>query len=131
MKTLVLLSTAVALLIMAPFPAAAHHSGAMFDRSKTVTLKGVVIEYEATNPHGWIRLMVRDSGVEGGGVEWAIETASPSSMRRLGLVPSKLKAGDTISLRTHPLRDGRRGGSLVDLILANGERVGNPLPEAR
>ena len=39
----------------------AHHSGAMFDQAKTVTLAGTVKEYQFTHPHVWIELMVPDA----------------------------------------------------------------------
>ncbi len=106
-------------------PAGAHHSGAMFDRSKIVELKGQVIEYQFANPHSWIRLMVRDGAAEAG-TEWDVETNSPPLMRRFGVTPSNLKPGDVVSLRMHPLHDGRHGGSLVDITLADGKLYAGP-----
>src|SRR6185503_11965379 len=41
-------------------PVFAHHSFAMFDQDKTVSVKGTVKEFEWVNPHAWIRLMVMD-----------------------------------------------------------------------
>jgi hypothetical protein len=41
-------------------PALAHHSFAMFDAEKTVTLQGTVKELEWINPHSWLRVMVKD-----------------------------------------------------------------------
>jgi len=101
-------------------PASAHHSGAMFDRSKTVVLKGVIKEYQFTNPHSWIEVMVTDKGKT---TQWGIEGESPRPMRRLGLVPSVLKPGDKVTVRAHPLRDGRPGGSFIDIVLADGRTI--------
>ena len=41
-------------------PALAHHSFAMFDADKTVTMTGTVKEFEWTNPHVWLRIMAAD-----------------------------------------------------------------------
>ena len=103
-------------------PADAHHSGAMFDRSKTLSLKGVVKDYQFANPHSWIDLAVKDA--DGKTTTWAIEAQTPTYMRRIGLPPSLLKAGDEVTIRTHPLRDGRTGGSFVDLTTADGKVLG-------
>ena len=53
---------ALAALTTAAFavPALAHHSFAMFDADKTVTVKGVVKEFEWVNPHSWLRVTLQD-----------------------------------------------------------------------
>jgi len=38
----------------AAVPATAHHSGAMFEPTKEVTLSGVVKEFQFTNLHSWL-----------------------------------------------------------------------------
>jgi hypothetical protein len=96
----------------------AHHSGAMFDRSKTVTLQGTVKEFLFTNPHCWIRLLVPDGS--GSETEWDIEASAPSRLVQWGISPTKLHTADKISLTMHPLRDGRPGGILVDITFADG-----------
>jgi hypothetical protein len=52
---------ALAALTTAAFavPALAHHSFAMFDAEKTVTVKGVVREFEWVNPHSWLRVTLQ------------------------------------------------------------------------
>jgi hypothetical protein len=111
---------AAASLLVVGLPAAAHHSGAMFDRAQTVTLKGTVKEYQYTNPHSWIELMVTADGKT---TQWGVECEGPGVMRRLGLTPSVLKPGDAVTLRAHPLRDGRPGGSFVDIVLPDGKTI--------
>ena len=105
-----------------------HHSFAAFDMEKTSTLSGVVKEFQWVNPHSWIQLLVKDaSGKE---VEWSIETNSPSSLMRRGWKPNALKFGQQITVTMHPLRDGRPAGSLIDVILADGTKIGgNPAGE--
>jgi hypothetical protein len=58
-------------------PAAAHHSFAMFDADKTVTMKGTVKELEWTNPHSWLRIMVVDQA--GKTVQWGLGWAAGAS----------------------------------------------------
>jgi hypothetical protein len=103
-------------------PASGHHSFAAFDMAKTITLTGVVKEFQWLNPHSWIQMMVKDAS--GTAVEWSIEMNSPSSLLRQGWKPKTLKPGDQITVITHPLRDGRPGGSLVSVTLADGTKIG-------
>ncbi len=95
-----------------------HHSGAMFDRSKTVTLRGTVKEFQFTNPHVWILLLVPDKA--GNAVEWDVEASAPARLVKWGISGQTVHAGDKITLNMHPLKDGRKGGSLVDITFANG-----------
>jgi hypothetical protein len=97
--------------------ALAHHSGAMFDRQKTVPLEGTVKEFQYTNPHCWILLLVPRANGEA--MEWDVEGSAPMRLTGWGLTPDTLKAGDKVSLRIHPLKDGRHGGSLIDITLAS------------
>lgn len=95
--------------------ASAHHSGAMFDQSKLIELKGTLIEYKIQQPHSWLSLRT-EPGKPGGGVRWDVEAASAGTMRRMGLTPSVIKPGMPITVQIHPMRDGRNGGSLVALV---------------
>ena len=104
--------------------AQAHHSSAMFDRTKTYVLKGTLIEYQFMAPHSWISLMAVKDG-KGKSVRWDLEGGSAGRMRAQGITPDRLKPGDKITARTHPLRDGRNGGTLIDLVLADGTKVSN------
>jgi len=79
----------ILMLVLAPL-AMAHHSGAMFDQSKTVELIGTVKEYQFSNPHVWIELMVPDK--KGKSAQWSIEGEAPQMMARMGLKPKVLKA---------------------------------------
>lgn len=96
--------------------AAAHHSFSMFDANRTVTVKGVVKEFQWTNPHSWIELEAKRSGQV---QNWSIETSSPLGLKRNGWSKQSLKAGDVVSVVIHPLKDGRRGGSLVSVTTAD------------
>jgi len=106
-------------------PATAHHAFAMFDTNREVMLDGTVKEFQWTNPHTWVQLLVKDpSGKE---VEWAIEGASPNNLARFGWTRNSLKAGDRVQAVVHPMKDGTIGGSLVK-ITVNGQVVGAAKP---
>ena len=111
-------------LIFAGSQAQAHHSSAMFDRTKTYVLKGKLIEYQFMAPHSWISIMAVKDG-KGKPARWDLEGSSAGRMRAQGITPERLKPGDMITARTHPLRDGRNGGTLIDLVLADGTKVSN------
>ncbi|MBK6674303.1 MAG: hypothetical protein IPG49_12880 [Proteobacteria bacterium] len=99
-------------------PAGAHHSTAMFDFAKTVEIKGTIKEFQWTNPHTWTKV-----DVEGGGaaaVEYGLERMSPNYLTRNGWSKRTLKTGDKVVLQVHPLKDGRPGGFMVSVKLADG-----------
>ena len=104
-------------------PALAHHSFAMFDADKTVTMTGTVKEFEWTNPHSWLRVMIEDQS--GKSLQWAIEMGSPAQQARVGWKPDSVKAGDKVSVTIHPLKDGSRGGQFMSAVLPNGQKLGN------
>ena len=104
-------------------PALAHHSFAMFDADKTVTVKGVVKEFEWVNPHSWLRVTLQDQAT-GRPVQWAFEMGPPPQQIRRGWKPDSLKPGDPVTLTMHPLRDGSRGGQLLTATLPDGRTLG-------
>ena len=104
----------------------AHHSFAMFDRNKVVTLTGTVAEFRWVNPHA--SLFVRVDKSDDGDTFWAIEMTSPSNLKRRGWTRSTLKQGDRISVEINPLRDGRHsGGFRSATMLDTGKVLGGSL----
>jgi len=103
-------------------PAGAHHSFAMFDATKTVTLQGTVKEFEWTNPHSWLRVNVADEKT-GKTVLWALELSSPARLTTMGMHADTVKPGDKVSVTFHPMRDGTRGGQFVQAELPGGKQV--------
>ena len=112
-----------ALALLAGVPAAAHHSFAMFDQTKIMTLEGTVTEFQWTNPHAFIEL---DAA---GGRHWSIELNSPNNLNRQGWSRDALKPGDKIKLRMSPLRNGKPGGLFLDLTRADGKLLDSGLPK--
>jgi hypothetical protein len=105
-----------AVVVAAVQPAAAHHSFAMFEPTKTLTFKGTVKTFQWTNPHVIISVLVQPDG-GGPAQEWALETTSPGVLTRNGWTRQSLKAGDRVSVVFSPLRDGSHGGGLNSVTL--------------
>jgi hypothetical protein len=100
----------------------AHHSGAMFDDKESTTLSGTVKDYQWTNPHCWIQVLV--PGAQGP-IEWSIEMGSPAQLFRGGWKRGTLKPGDKITVVIHPMRDGTNGGLFVSAIGPEGNPIGS------
>jgi hypothetical protein len=115
-----------ALLILGAGSAFAHHSFAMFDMTAEKKLVGTVKEMQWTNPHIWLQVIVMDEKT-GTPVEWSIEGGSPNGLARTGWRRNSIKAGDSVEVTIHPLKDGTNGGSLMR-VLVNGQPVGGPPP---
>jgi hypothetical protein len=107
---------AVALGVAAALPAAAHHSFATYDRTKTQTIKGTVKTFQWTNPHCVIWVVTQPAG-GGDPQEWSIETTSPGVLTRSGWTRHSLNPGDHVSVEFNPLRDGSHGGGLNSVTL--------------
>jgi hypothetical protein len=91
-------------------PAAAHHSFAMYDQTRTVTLRGAVKTFLWTNPH--VMIWFSGAPVTGGTTQtWTIELTSPGNLTRMGWTRTSLKPGDNIEVQLLPLRDGAPGGA--------------------
>lgn len=103
--------------------ALAHHSAAMFDDSKEVVLTGTVTRFDFLNPHSW--LYIEAMNEDGTTTTWGFETAAPSRLQRIGVGPQFWKPGDVVTIKTHPLRDGRPAGDLVGSIHADGTEYGD------
>jgi hypothetical protein len=114
-------SIAAAVLVSIATPAVAHHSGAGVDRTKTVTVTGVVKEFRWTNPHSWIDLEVADKGTT---TLWSIEMNPPPYLVRAGWKSTSLKAGDKVSVTLNPIRTGDPGGIFVSVTLPDGRVLG-------
>jgi hypothetical protein len=97
----------------------AHHSAAMFDMSKTFTVQGTVKEFQYTNPHSWLQVLVMSPDGKTT-VEWGFETEGPSTLLRVGIKSKTFQPGDKVTIVAHPMRDGRPAGSWVSATKADG-----------
>lgn len=101
--------------------ALAHHSFAMFDMNRDLTLSGTVVQFLWESPHSWLDLAIVENG--GKKSRWALEMGAPSALYRRGWRQLSLKPGDKVTAVLHPLRDGRPGGSLVSVTLPDGTQL--------
>ena len=100
----------------------AHHAFSMFDQSRTIELRGEIKEFQWTNPHVWVQLLVTQD--DGSVVEWSIEGSSPNGLRRQGWRSQSLLPGMEVTVLTNPLKNGDAGGSLVNVTLEDGTVLG-------
>ena len=121
MKFQVAFAGAVALALAAG-GAQAHHSFAMFDLQKQVTVSGTVKQFQWTNPHAYIQLVAKDDA--GRDVEWSMEMGAPMYLYARGWRPRTLRAGMRINVTLNPLRNGRPGGVVRDVTDAEGKPIG-------
>ena len=117
-----LLAGAAAALVMT-IPAGAHHSAAMFDFEQEVRLEGTVTKFDYVNPHSWLYVNVENA--DGTITEWGFELGAPPLLRRQGVSPRFWEPGDTIVLKTNPLKDGRPAGHLAGAISSDGNTFGD------
>jgi len=107
-----------------------HHSFAMFDLDKEVTLEGVVKDLQWANPHVWLEIDVPDG--RGGLTKWSFEMGTTGMLTRAGWKSSTLKANDKVKVVCNPLRSGEPSGRLVTVTLPDGRVLGPggpaPLP---
>ena len=115
-----------ALLLGVGLPAAAHHSFAIFEHSKTLTLKGTVQSFQWTNPHGYIDLEVADGppGID----RYTLELTSINMLRRAGWKSSDVNVGDKVTAIVAPLMNGQQGGLLLELKMEDGRTLVPPVP---
>jgi hypothetical protein len=100
----------------------AHHSPVMFDQAQPMTLTGTVRQFQWTNPHSYIQLVVKND--QGQDEEWNLEMAAPTYLYNLGWRPATVKTGDTLTVTIAPLRKGGKGGLLLKAVTADGKPIG-------
>ena len=100
-------------------PAGAHHSHAMFDTSREVTITGTVTAFSYRNPHVFLHVDVKDE--RGAVVSWAVEMSNISNMQNRGIHRSTFNVGDVVTVKINPLKDGRAGGNYTSVIAADGK----------
>jgi hypothetical protein len=94
----------------------------MFDDTKVVELTGTVKELQWANPHIWLQVIVDDNGKK---TEWSIEGGSPNSLSRQGWRATTFKAGDVVTVRLNPMKDGSPGGNFVGAkFVSDGKTIG-------
>jgi hypothetical protein len=110
---------AAALLLVIPAAGLSHHSHAMFDYNKEVSVTGVVTQWVLRNPHAYLYIDVKSE--KGEVVNYSIEMSNLTQMITRGVGASTFKVGDKVTAKVHPLRDGRSGGNYITIVAADGK----------
>jgi Family of unknown function (DUF6152) len=118
--------SSIAIAIAMAASALAHHSFAVYDHTRTVTLRGTVTRFQWTNPHGFIELNVTQN--DGTVKHFTVELTSINMMQRVGWRSNMIKAGDRIQVVGAPLLNGDPVALGLEVVLADGKTMGLPVP---
>ncbi len=99
-------------------PAQAHHSFAMYEAEKIVSVEGTVKEFKWANPHVLLRVAAAGDDAK----VWTMELTAPGQLSRNGWTHATIKPGDAVKVQVRPFRDGRLGGAFVS-VTVNGEEI--------
>jgi hypothetical protein len=119
----------IAAVLVATVPSAAHHGGATFDTTKTLTLQGTVTEWIWANPHCFLKFDAKDD--TGTIRNWVVETGNPTDMSRSGWARSSFKVGDVVTVTLQPVKSGAPVGRIRGVVLPNGQKLGSQAPAPR
>ena len=114
------LAIAAVVLCAASIPAAAHHSLAVYIQTRAEVMIGKVKEFQWTNPHTWLVVLVNEGGTT---VEWTFEGVSTARLSRAGFKKDTMAPGDPVSVVYSPRRDGKPGGMFLAITLADGRSL--------
>jgi hypothetical protein len=107
-------------------PAFAHHSFAVYDHTRTLTLSGTVTKFQWTNPHGFIEMDVTER--DGTTKHYSVELTSINMMQRVGWRSNMIKPGDKVKVVVAPLLSGEPVGLGLEVVLSDGKTMGLPVP---
>lgn len=106
--------------LLAATPTFSHHSTAMYDKANPRKIAGTVKALRWTNPHITLDF-VADAKDDPEQRTWTVEASSPGVMGRSGWTKRSLNPGDKVIVEVAALRDGKPGGEMRSVTLANGE----------
>ena len=106
--------------VLFEIPVSTHHSFAMYDQTKVVTLTGVIKQFVPQANHAELHFMLLApdhkslaKGEDGKYVEWGVEMAGTAQLERQGINGKTFGPGTVFSVRLNPLRDGSNFGARV------------------
>jgi hypothetical protein len=98
-------------------PAQAHHSFAMYDQTKTVTMTGVMYQFVAQANHAELHFYLVGpdgkfaKGPDGNRLSYGVEMMGAAAVAEQGITADSMKTGTIISVKVNPMRDGSNFGS--------------------
>jgi len=114
------LATLLGALLLVTATANAHHSATMFEQTKTITVEGVVKEFQYSNPHSWLLVDVKDKA--GKVTTWGFEAEGPSTLQRAGIRRSEFPVGTKVTMTGRPMKDGTPAAIWVLAVRGDGKR---------
>jgi hypothetical protein len=118
--------------LLASGPLQAHHSLAgVYDMKKEAEVSGTLTKIQFVNPHGSMTIAVKNA--DGTTTDWIFTTGSATTLAERGISkvgPNALKAGEPITAKYIPARNGSPLGFLKSITRADGSTImisaGNP-----
>jgi hypothetical protein len=111
--------------LMASVSLHAHHSLAgVYDMKKETELSGSVAKVQFSNPHGSLSLAVKNP--DGTTTDWVFTLGSATALAQRGIGkigPNALHAGDNITVRFIPARNGSPLGFLKSVTMPDGRVI--------
>jgi hypothetical protein len=99
-------------------PLFAHHGGANYDTTKTISLKGTITEFRFINPHVLFSFEVKD---ENGDIQkWQGEASNPLQLARQGWSSKTFKPGDQITFVGHGTKSGANSLWITSIVYPDG-----------
>lgn len=111
-------------LLIATGSLGAHHSEAVFDKERLITIKGTVTKHDFVNPHALVTIKVRDA--DGRVTPWVLHGTPPLGFRAVGWTQDTVKPGDEVTVTGFPYRDGSPAMSWMRMVKVDGTEL--PLP---
>jgi hypothetical protein len=110
----------------------AHHSLAgVYDMKKEIEMSGSLESVKFVNPHGSLTITVKNQ--DGSTTPWVMTLGSATALAQRGIGktgPNALHAGDNITVKFLPAKDGSPLGFLKTVIMPDGRVIqisaGNP-----
>src|SRR5579862_2949846 len=103
----------------------AHHSLAgVYDMKKDMELSGAVESVKFVNPHGSLTVTVTNQ--DGSMTNWVLTLGSATALAQRGIGktgPNALHAGDKITVKFLPAKDGSPLGFLKTVIMPDGRVI--------
>jgi len=109
-------------LLAVSLPLVAHHGTAVYDTSKTITVKGTVTEYVWANPHVYVKVDAKDD--TGNPAHWVLEAQNPVSQTEVGWSKNTFKPGDEVEIEVKAAKNGKPVGIInnASRIIINGKQ---------
>jgi hypothetical protein len=104
--------------LLGVIPAAAHHSLSAYDVWSYQTVDGTVKNFEWTNPHARLILVVPDAN--GRMINWNLEGPGTGRLASGGFKKDVIASGDRIKVAYNPRRDNASGGYFIAVTMSNG-----------